>query len=416
MIASSPRRLTSAPRIAVALGVAAVASAGLIAVLQAQSPTPRMPQGFISGTVESSKGREAGVWVIAQTTETPTPFTKIVVTADDGRFVVPELPNVTFNVWVRGYGLADSKPVPAKPGQTINLKTTLASSPAEAAKVYRRTIGTRYSKCLRSASSRARASTSTAFPPTFQTQAQFVDQLKQGCQLCHQLGNQLTRSLDHMKSLSFKTSLEAWDHRVKTGQRGSEMDSMMRRLGPRALKMYADWTDKIAAGVLPPAPERPTGVERNAVISMWDWGTSTSYMHDEITTSKQNPRVNGHGPVWAVDAAHGTWVMLDPLENSTKAIPIQTRDDPKMMRSRFPATMPRPSNFWGEEVVHAGVSDPHNPMMDNTGAPVGDDDGVPAAAGLVQGSEQQVRGVLPRDRTRATGRRRCTTRRPGSSS
>ena len=60
MIASSPRRLTSAPRIAVALGVAAVASAGLMAVLQAQSPTPRMPQGFISGTVESSKGREAG--------------------------------------------------------------------------------------------------------------------------------------------------------------------------------------------------------------------------------------------------------------------------------------------------------------------------------------------------------------------
>ena len=114
------------------------------------------------------------------------------------------------------------------------------------------------------------------------------------------------------------------------------MDSMMRRLGPRALKMYADWTDKIAAGVLPPAPERPTGVERNAVISMWDWGTQTSYMHDEITTSKQNPRVNAHGPVWAVDAAHGTWVMLDPLENTTKITPIQTRDDPKTMRSRFP--------------------------------------------------------------------------------
>jgi hypothetical protein len=100
---------------------------------------------------------------------------------------------------------------------------------------------------------------------------------------------------------------------------------------------------------------------------MWDWGNSTSYMHDEITTSKQNPRINANGPVWAVDAAHGTWVMLDPYESVAKAIPIQTRDDPKMMRSRFPRTMPRPSNFWGEEVVHAGVSDPHNPMMDNQG-------------------------------------------------
>src|SRR5688572_17739955 len=104
-------RLSSAPRFAVALGVAALTSVGLLAVLQAQSPTPRMPQGFISGTVESSKGREAGVWVIAQTTQTPTPLTKIVVTGDDGRFVVPELPNVAFNVWVRGYGLVDSKPV-----------------------------------------------------------------------------------------------------------------------------------------------------------------------------------------------------------------------------------------------------------------------------------------------------------------
>jgi hypothetical protein len=102
MIASSPRRLTNAPRFAVALGVAGFMSVGLLAVLQAQlPPPPRLPQGFISGTAESSKGREAGVWVIAETKETSTPLTKIVVTGDDGRYVVPELPNVTFNVWVR---------------------------------------------------------------------------------------------------------------------------------------------------------------------------------------------------------------------------------------------------------------------------------------------------------------------------
>ena len=64
---------------------------------------------------------------------------------------------------------------------------------------------------------------------------------------------------------------------------------------------------------------------------------------------------------------HGNWVLLDPIENSTKSIPIETRDDPKAMRSRFPRTMPKPSNCWGEEVVHAGVSDPNNPMMDNQG-------------------------------------------------
>jgi hypothetical protein len=204
-------------------------------------------------------------------------------------------------------------------------------------------------------------------PETFKTQAQYMDQLKQGCQLCHQLGNQLTRSLGHMTHLGFKSSLEAWDYRVKTGQRGSEMDGMMRRLGPRGLKMYADWTDKIAAGAVPPAPDRPKGIERNVVVTMWDWGTATSYMHDEITTTKSNPRMNANGPVYAVDAAHGKWIFLDPNENSAGEIPIPTRDDPKTMRSRFPRTMPKPSNFWGEEVVHAGVSDPHNPMMDTKG-------------------------------------------------
>ena len=366
----SVRKKRSIVRLAFAGCAAMCASAIAVAVAvpaHAQAPQGRAPQGFISGTVESSKGREAGVWVIAQTKETPTPFIKIVVTADDGRFVLPELPTAMYNVWVRGYGLADSKPVQAKPGQTINLKATLASSPAEAAKIYPANYWYSLLEVPGAGEFPGKGIDVNGIPATFRTQAQFVDQLKQGCQLCHQLGNELTRSLGHMKSLNFKTSLEAWDHRIKTGQRGSEMDNMMRRLGPRALKMYADWTDKIAAGTLPPAPPRPAGVERNTVITMWDWGNSTSYMHDEITTSKQNPRVNAYGPVWAVDAAHGAWVMLDPIENSTKSIPIETRDDPKTMRSRFPRTMPRPSNFWGEEVVHAGVADPHNPMMDNQG-------------------------------------------------
>src|SRR5207248_2664435 len=165
----------------------------------------------------------------------------------------------------------------------------------------------------------------------------------------------------------FKSSLEAWDYRVKTGQRGSEMDGMMRRLGPRGLKMYADWTDRIAAGELPPTPSRPTGSERNLVITMWDWGNDSSYSHDEITTTKSNPRMNPYGKVYAVDAAHGKWLVLDPNENSATEMPIPTRDDPKTMVSRFPQKQIKPSNFWGEQIVHSGVSDPHNPMMDSKG-------------------------------------------------
>src|ERR1700690_3501352 len=63
----------------------------------------------IGGVVTSSKGPEAGVWVIAETTQTPTTMRKIVVTDDRGRYLLPELPDVTYKVWVRGYGLVDSR-------------------------------------------------------------------------------------------------------------------------------------------------------------------------------------------------------------------------------------------------------------------------------------------------------------------
>jgi hypothetical protein len=359
-------------RLALASCGATAMSAALILTMTAhpeaqQRPTSRRPQGYIGGTVESSKGREAGVWVIAETTELPTKFVKIVVTGDDGRFMLPEMPNATYSVWVRGYGLVDSTPITAKPGQTITLKASLAPSPAEAAKVYPANYWYSLLDVPPASEFPGKGATVNGIPETFRSQAQYMDQLKQGCMLCHQLGNRLTRSLDHMRSLNFPSSLDAWDHRVKTGQRGSEMEGVMRRLGPRALKMYADWTDRIVTGTLPPVPPRPSGVERNVVVTLWDWGNETSYMHDEITTSKQNPRVNANGPVYAVDAAHGRWISVDPNENVATQIDIPTRDDPTTMRSRFPRTMPRPSNFWGEEVVHAGVSDPHNPMMDNRG-------------------------------------------------
>ena len=62
----------------------------------------------------------------------------------------------------------------------------------------------------------------------------------------------------------------------------------------RALALFADWTDRIAAGELPTAPPpRPQGVERNVVISIWDWATPTAYLHDEVSTDKRNPTVIG---------------------------------------------------------------------------------------------------------------------------
>ncbi len=56
----------------------------------------------LGGVVTSEKGPEAGVWVIAETADLPTKFVKIVVTDDQGQYVVPDLPAATYDVWVRG--------------------------------------------------------------------------------------------------------------------------------------------------------------------------------------------------------------------------------------------------------------------------------------------------------------------------
>ena len=71
----------------------------------------------IAGVVTSSKGPEAGVWVIAETTDLPTKLRKIVVTDDQGRYLLPDLPKANYDVWVRGYGLVDSPKVRLTPGQ-----------------------------------------------------------------------------------------------------------------------------------------------------------------------------------------------------------------------------------------------------------------------------------------------------------
>ena len=63
----------------------------------------------IGGTVTGAKGPEAGVWVIAETKDLPTKYVKIVVTDDQGRYLIPDLPKGTYDIWVRGYGLVDSR-------------------------------------------------------------------------------------------------------------------------------------------------------------------------------------------------------------------------------------------------------------------------------------------------------------------
>src|SRR6266436_911835 len=103
---------------------------------RAQAAAVAIDNDDIGGVVTGPSGPEAGVWVIAETTELPTKYAKIVVTDDQGRYVIPDLPTANYQVWVRGYGLVDSPKVRAKPGQQLNLTAVPAPSPAAAAHYY----------------------------------------------------------------------------------------------------------------------------------------------------------------------------------------------------------------------------------------------------------------------------------------
>jgi len=123
------------------LGVAVAAIAavwvGSVVKLGAQQADAVLIDGDdIGGVVTGPNGPEAGVWVIAETTDLPTTFAKIVVTDDRGRYVVPDLPKVRYKAWVRGYGLVDSPKVDGEPGKPLNLRAVPAPDAAAAARYY----------------------------------------------------------------------------------------------------------------------------------------------------------------------------------------------------------------------------------------------------------------------------------------
>src|SRR5262249_9751961 len=118
-----------------AIGITAMAVA-LPPPAGAQQAAVQIDNDDIGGVVTGANGPEAGVWVMAETTELPPKYAKIVVTDEQGRYVIPDLPSANYQVWVRGYGLVDSPKVRAKPGQQLNLTAVPAPNERAAAQYY----------------------------------------------------------------------------------------------------------------------------------------------------------------------------------------------------------------------------------------------------------------------------------------
>ena len=355
-----------------AFGIA-VMSANAPVVAQPKPTAPAAPVAIdaddIGGIVSGAKGPEAGVWVIAETTDLQTRFTRSVVTDDTGRYVIPDLPSANYQVWVRGYGLVDSPKMRAKPGQTLNLTAVQAPSAAAAAHYYPAI----YWYVMMKLPPEKDFGGSTEIPKNI-TRANWIKQMNNtDCIGCHQLGQEATRTIPSQFG-KFDNGADAWQRRIQSGQAGEMMTNRIAgQFGGVPYKYFGDWTDRVAKGELPKGkPPRPTGVERNLVVTTWDWSAPDKYMHDLISSDRRDPTVNGNGllfgsPEYSTDNAP----LLDPKTNTVSFFKMPVAD-PGMPVSLGPghAGSVKPaaaSAYWGDQVLWDTRANNHNAMMGKDG-------------------------------------------------
>jgi len=330
---------------------------------QQDAPAPQqspiaIDDNDIAGVVSSSAGPEAGVWVIAESDDFDTRFARIVVTDDEGRYLVPDLPAADYQLWVRGYGLQDSPKVAASPGSIVNLNAIVAADPATAALMY----PAAYWFAMMGLPTEEEVADLPGGLPFYLTWIK-----NRGCVGCHQIGNQATRTIPASLA-DIKPSQQAWARRIASGQAG---DNMLRTAGERLkglpLKYLADWTDRIAAGELPAhVPERPKGIERNVVATVRDWSSPQYYMHDLSGTDRRNPTVNAYGPLYgAPELSTDEMPILDPVANTASVFDVPVRDEDTPSEIHRPVVAASP--YWGDEPIWDSRANIHNPMLDGEG-------------------------------------------------
>jgi hypothetical protein len=321
----------------------------------------------IAGVVTGPNGPEPGVWVIAETADLPTKFARIVVTDDQGRYLIPDLPRANYRIWVRGYGLVDSPKTDATPGHLLQLNAVPAPSARAAAEYYPAGYWLALLQMPRKDEFPGTGPEGNGIAPDVKHQYQWIATIKStGCEACHQLGTRGTREIPAALG-HFPTSVAAWDRRIQSGQAGAQMSGTLARIGrERALAMFADWTDRIAAGAVPPAPPRPRGIERNVVITLWDWADPKAYLHDEVSTDRRNPTLNPNGLIYgSLELSADYLPVLDPVRNAVTRVPLTVRD-PDTRPASAP-TVTQPSPYWGDEAIWTSRNNVHNPMFDERG-------------------------------------------------
>src|SRR5882757_10628731 len=325
----------------------------------------------IGGVVTGPNGPEAGVWVIAETKDLPTRYAKMVVTDDQGRYVVPDLPKGKYQVWVRGYGLVDSPKVDSEPGKQLNLTAVPAPNDAAAAQYYPAIY---WFAMLEIPSANKFGPNNENGIPDKIKQTDWLNVMKNnGCVGCHQLGQLATRTIPKFHMDQGKTHEDAWVRRIQSGQAGENMITLAAgQLGGMPFKYLGDWTERVAKGELPFAkPTRPQGVERNIVVTLRDWHNPKQYLHDLIASDRRYPTVNAYGPVYGqCEHACNDMPILDVVNNKASNFVLPTTADMPLALGPGNAGSVKilmPSAYWGEENIWDSKANNHNSMIDRKG-------------------------------------------------
>ena len=355
------------------LGAASIAliAVWILTTVQAQQggQAVAIDSDDIGGVVSGPNGPEAGVWVIAETRDLQVRYIKSVVTDDQGRYVVPDLPKASYAIWARGYGLVDSPKITTAPGRIVNIAATPAPDAAAAANYYPAIY---WYSMLKIPAASEFGGGNPGIPANL-TQAGWLNSMKNnGCIGCHQLGQRSTRTIPAAFG-PFASGDQAWLRRVQAGQSGQQMLGQLTGLGKVALQNFGDWTDRIATGELPHAtPPRPQGVERNIVVTLRDWMNERQYLHDLISSDRRHPTVNAYGPLYgSPEYSSNEMPILDPVKNSVTTFPLPVRDanTPLALGPGHAAGLDAlmPSAYWGSERIWDTKANNHNSTIDRTG-------------------------------------------------
>jgi hypothetical protein len=351
------------------MSIAAFSAALPQPVTAQQAAAVAIDNDDIGGVVTGPNGPEAGVWVIAETTDLPTKFAKMVVTDDQGRYVIPDLPVANYQVWTRGYGLVDSPKMRAKPGQKLDHTAVKAPNEAAAAHYYPAI----YWYSMMQIPTPDQFGGKSAIPEKL-TQVDWLKQMKNiGCVGCHQLGQEATRTIPAQFG-SFKTGEDAWMRRTQAGQSGDQMTNQLAGgFAGVPYKYLGEWTDSIAKGALPKnKPPRPSGVERNIVVTSWEWSTPDKYLHDLIASDRRNPTVNAYGPLYgSPEYSTDNMPILDPKTNKVSffKMPVRDKEMPESLGPGHAASVSslEPSAYWGKDKLWDTRANNHNSMFDKEG-------------------------------------------------